>query len=151
MIQIIRLKNGEDIIGQVMDNTSDYEIDQPMSVSVEYHGRESGLVMHHWLPIQLIDKNTATIKKEDVLTTFHPNNEFKEYYKNTVKKLNDILNAKKIADEMTDEEIAKVEQIVNEKIMENIALDERRNVPIEEAKKIGATALFGEKYGEFVD
>ena len=51
---------------------------------------------------------------------------------------------------MTDEEIAKVEQIVNEKIMENIALDERRNVPIEEAKNMGATALFGEKYGEFV-
>ncbi len=51
---------------------------------------------------------------------------------------------------MTDEEIAKVEQIVNEKIMENIALDERRNVPIDEAKKLGATALFGEKYGEFV-
>jgi alanyl-tRNA synthetase len=51
---------------------------------------------------------------------------------------------------MTDEEIGKVEQIVNDKIMENIALDERRNVPIEEAKKLGATALFGEKYGEFV-
>ncbi|MBK7149645.1 MAG: alanine--tRNA ligase [Bacteroidetes bacterium] len=51
---------------------------------------------------------------------------------------------------MTDEEIAKVEQIVNEKIMENVSLDERRNVPIEEAKGMGATALFGEKYGEFV-
>lgn len=51
---------------------------------------------------------------------------------------------------LTDEEIAKVEQIVNEKIMENIALDERRNVPIEDAKGMGATALFGEKYGEFV-
>ncbi len=51
---------------------------------------------------------------------------------------------------MTDEEIAKVEQIVNEKIMQNIALDERRNVPIAEAEKLGATMLFGEKYGEFV-
>lgn len=51
---------------------------------------------------------------------------------------------------MTHEEMAKVEQIVNDKIMENIALDERRNVPIEEAKQMGATALFGEKYGEFV-
>ncbi|MFN8323056.1 MAG: alanine--tRNA ligase [Chitinophagales bacterium] len=51
---------------------------------------------------------------------------------------------------MTDEEIAKVEQIVNEKIMDNVSLDERRNVPIEEAKGMGATALFGEKYGEFV-
>ena len=51
---------------------------------------------------------------------------------------------------MTDEEIAKVEQIVNEKIMQNIALDERRNVPIADAEKLGATMLFGEKYGEFV-
>jgi alanyl-tRNA synthetase len=51
---------------------------------------------------------------------------------------------------MTDEEITKVEQIVNDKIMENIALDERRNVPIADAEKLGATMLFGEKYGEFV-
>ncbi|MBL0308707.1 MAG: hypothetical protein IPP77_03200 [Bacteroidetes bacterium] len=51
---------------------------------------------------------------------------------------------------MTDEEIAKVEQIVNDKIMESIALDEKRNVPIKEAEKMGAMMLFGEKYGEVV-
>ncbi|MCW5908882.1 MAG: alanine--tRNA ligase [Chitinophagales bacterium] len=51
---------------------------------------------------------------------------------------------------MTDEEIAKVEQLVNDKIMENVALDERRNVAIADAEKMGATMLFGEKYGEFV-
>ncbi|MBT1686570.1 alanine--tRNA ligase [Dawidia soli] len=51
---------------------------------------------------------------------------------------------------MTAEEIQKVEQIVNQKIRENIALDERRNVPIDDAKKLGAMALFGEKYGDFV-
>jgi alanyl-tRNA synthetase len=51
---------------------------------------------------------------------------------------------------MTVEEIQKVEHIVNQKIRENIVLDERRNVPIEDAKKLGATALFGEKYGDFV-
>lgn len=51
---------------------------------------------------------------------------------------------------MTEEEISKVEDIVNGKIRENIQLFEQRNVPIEEAKKMGATALFGEKYGDFV-
>jgi alanyl-tRNA synthetase len=51
---------------------------------------------------------------------------------------------------VTDEELRKVEAIVNTKIRQNIALDERRNIPIEDAKKMGATALFGEKYGEYV-
>jgi len=51
---------------------------------------------------------------------------------------------------MTDAELAKVETIVNQKIRENIALNEQRNVPLEKAKSLGAMALFGEKYGEFV-
>jgi len=51
---------------------------------------------------------------------------------------------------LTEEEILKVEDIVNEKIRANIPLSEQRNVPIESAKKQGATALFGEKYGDFV-
>ncbi|NBP68440.1 MAG: alanine--tRNA ligase [Cytophagia bacterium] len=51
---------------------------------------------------------------------------------------------------MTSEEIQKVEDIVNQKVRENIALDEKRNVPIEQAKTLGAMALFGEKYGDFV-
>jgi alanyl-tRNA synthetase len=51
---------------------------------------------------------------------------------------------------MTEQEIAEVESIVNQKIRENIALEERRNVPIEDAKAMGAMALFGEKYGDFV-
>lgn len=51
---------------------------------------------------------------------------------------------------MTDEEIARVEHIVNQKVRENIPLDELRNVPIEEAKQLGAMMLFGEKYGDSV-
>jgi alanyl-tRNA synthetase len=51
---------------------------------------------------------------------------------------------------MTADEVQKVEDIVNQKIRENIQLDEKRSVPIDEAKKLGAMALFGEKYGDFV-
>jgi len=51
---------------------------------------------------------------------------------------------------MTEAEIRQVEKIVNAKIRENIALGEQRNVPIEKAKAMGAMALFGEKYGDFV-
>ena len=51
---------------------------------------------------------------------------------------------------VTDEEIRKVEHIVNAKIRANIPLKEYRNIPIEEAKELGAIALFGEKYGDHV-
>lgn len=50
---------------------------------------------------------------------------------------------------MTDKEIKEVEFIVNEKIMESITVTSVE-MPIEEAKKLGATALFGEKYGNVV-
>jgi alanyl-tRNA synthetase len=51
---------------------------------------------------------------------------------------------------MTSDEIGEVERIVNERIRQDIRLDERRQVPFEEAKAMGAMALFGEKYGNFV-
>lgn len=50
---------------------------------------------------------------------------------------------------MTAEELRRVEQIVNEKIAENLAVD-TNVMTIEEAKQSGAMALFGEKYGETV-
>ncbi len=51
---------------------------------------------------------------------------------------------------MTDEEIEQVEKIVNAKIRENSVREENRTMPIEDAKKLGAMMLFGEKYGESV-
>ncbi len=51
---------------------------------------------------------------------------------------------------VTDEELAQIEAIVNEKVRENIPLKEERAVAYKEAITMGVTALFGEKYGEYV-
>ena len=51
---------------------------------------------------------------------------------------------------VTDEQLREVEHRVNAKIRANIPLTEYRNIPIEEAKQLGAIALFGEKYGDHV-
>ena len=51
---------------------------------------------------------------------------------------------------MTNEEIRQVEKIVNQKIRENIPNVTYAEIPIDEAKAMGATALFGEKYGDKV-
>lgn len=51
---------------------------------------------------------------------------------------------------VTDEELAQIEAIVNQKVRENIPLKEERSVLYAEAISSGVTALFGEKYGEYV-
>ena len=51
---------------------------------------------------------------------------------------------------VTPEELRQVERIVNRRIREDIPLQDHRDVPMEEAKKLGAIALFGEKYGDRV-
>jgi alanyl-tRNA synthetase len=53
-------------------------------------------------------------------------------------------------DALTQDELDKIEEIVNTKIQENISLKEERNIPFDQAKKSGAMMLFGEKYGDSV-
>lgn len=53
-------------------------------------------------------------------------------------------------EKVSDEQIRQVERLVNERIREDLPLQEKRECPIEEAKKMGAIALFGEKYGDKV-
>ena len=49
-----------------------------------------------------------------------------------------------------EEELQNIEQLVNEKIRENIPREVKEDVPLEQAKEMGAMALFGEKYGNTV-
>ncbi len=51
---------------------------------------------------------------------------------------------------VTEEELSKVERIVNKYIRKNYSLEEFRNIPYNKALEMGAVALFGEKYGDVV-
>ncbi len=51
---------------------------------------------------------------------------------------------------VTDEELRQVERIANAKVRQAMPLDEHRNMPIADARAMGAMALFGEKYGDEV-
>ena len=53
-------------------------------------------------------------------------------------------------EKVTDEKLRQVERIVNQMIRQDLPLNEYRDIPVEEAKKHGAVALFGEKYGDKV-
>ena len=53
-------------------------------------------------------------------------------------------------EKVSDEQLRQVERLVNEMIRQDLPRDEHRDMPMEEAKKLGAIALFGEKYGDKV-
>ena len=104
--QVIKLQNGEDLIANVsIDGLNHYILDQPMAFSVDFRGIDAGLVMRQWLPIQLIKNNQLQVHTKDILTMAEPNEEFVDYYVYTVEKIKNVLSAKELAKEMTDEEL----------------------------------------------
>ena len=104
-IKILRLKSGDDIICEVDSNPDVYYVNSPMVVWMENNGKVPKLCMDHWLPVQVIDDNSVVLRTEDVLTEFYPNEQLTEYYINTIKEFNSVLDAKEKADNMSDEEI----------------------------------------------
>jgi hypothetical protein len=108
-IKIIKLQNGEDIVGAVTANgVQYYDIEEPMLFEIDYRGNHSGLVMRHWLPVQLLKKNYIQLKTQDVLCILEPDEEFSEYYLHTVEKIKRLLKAKASVNEMSNEEIQEI-------------------------------------------
>jgi hypothetical protein len=107
--QIIKLQNGEDLIANVTLNGVNYILEEPMEFAIDERSRESGLIMRHWLPVQLLKKNAIEIQAKDVLSFLEPEEQFCEYYINTVSKIKELLKAKDALDvieDMDDEELA---------------------------------------------
>ena len=88
-VQIVRFKDGLDVIGNVIEHSIDstkhgeLELSNPMLFEV----RNSHLVLQHWLPLAVIKGEKVDVNKNDVLCRMEPNDDFKEYYINTVKNL----------------------------------------------------------------
>ena len=111
-IKIVKLRNGEDLVGTLTStDIGNYRLEEPMSFEIDFRHNSSGLIMRHWLPVQLVKKNEIELSQNDILAILEPADDFCEYYWNTVEKIKDLLKAKNLVDEMSDEEI---DMIMNE-------------------------------------
>ena len=149
--------------GQVGDRG--YFISGDEKISVENTIKENNQIIHitKKLPKNIdkpvkavVDKNKRTLTANNHSATHLLHAALKQVLGNHVEQKGSLVDENHLRFDfshyakLSDEEILKVEKIVNKKIRQNIQLIEKRNVPIAEAKKMGATALFGEKYGEYV-
>ena len=105
-IKIVKLRNGEDLVGTLTStDIGNYKLEEPMSFEIDFRHNSNGLVMRHWLPVQLVKKNEIELSQKDILAILEPADDFCEYYWNTVEKIKDLLKAKNLVDEMSDEEL----------------------------------------------
>lgn len=134
-------------------------------IAVKDTKKENDLIIHFVdkLPqnisqevIAQVDKTKRTLAQNNHSATHLLQSALKEVLGDHIQQKGSLVNEKLLRfdfahfSKMTDEEIQAVEQKVNAKIRENISLTEKRDLPIQQAKSMGATALFGEKYGEKV-
>ena len=127
--------------------------------------KENGVIVHYadTLPANLdgkfwavVDEEKRTLIADNHSATHLLHAALKQVLGNHVNQKGSLVNADNLRFDfshfakISDDELAQIEHIVNQKIRANIVLNEQRNVPYDEAVKSGVTALFGEKYGDFV-
>ncbi|MDA9564142.1 alanine--tRNA ligase, partial [Flavobacteriales bacterium] len=132
---------------------------------IEDTKKENNVIIHFTktLPAQLDQTYTASVNRADrqLIESNHSathilHEALREVLGTHVEQKGSLVNAKHLRfdfshfQKTTVDEINRIEEFVNQKIRENISLDERRNIPIDQAKEMGAMALFGEKYGDLV-
>ncbi|WP_293914004.1 MULTISPECIES: alanine--tRNA ligase [unclassified Sphingobacterium] len=127
--------------------------------------KENGLIVHftNTLPLQMEGAFEAKVDVQKRLDTENNHSAthllhaaLKEVLGTHVNQKGSLVNADILRFDIshfakvTEEELKQVEDIVNAKIRENIPLKEQRHVPFQQALDSGVTALFGEKYGDYV-
>ena len=151
--------------GQVGDTGRLEDHSRLFAVEITDTKKENGVIVHYadTLPVDVKSKFWAVINEEQRILTADNHTAthllhaaLKQVLGTHVNQKGSLVNADNLRFDfshfakITEEELTQIEHIVNQKIRLNLALQEKRNVPYNEAVKSGVTALFGEKYGDFV-
>ena len=114
-VKILRLVTGEDIICNYYKVSSDsYVITDPMMLIVKFKGRNSSVIMEHWLPVEVIKNNEVLINPRDVITMFDPKESLAEYYINLVDKLHRTIEKRKQIENLDLDEMVDIMEALEE-------------------------------------
>jgi hypothetical protein len=102
-IQIVRLKNGDELIANVSVTGTNYLLEEPMLFMLDGRGHRGQLMMQHYLPVQLLKRNEINISLSEIFAVMEPDDEFAEFYQHQIYKINILMKAKN--DLSNDEEM----------------------------------------------
>jgi len=151
--------------GQVGDTGRLEDHSRQFWVEITDTKKENGVIVHYTdtLPADVegnfwavIDEDKRILTEDNHSATHLLHAALKKVLGNHVNQKGSLVNANNLRFDfshfakISEEDLAEIEQIVNQKIRANIPLKEQRNVPYQEAISSGVTALFGEKYGDYV-
>lgn len=151
--------------GQVGDTGRLEDHSRLFSVTITDTKKENGVIVHYadTLPTDVegkfwavIDEDKRALTEDNHSATHLLHAALKKVLGTHVNQKGSLVNADYLRFDfshfakISEEDLLAIEHIVNEKVRENIVLKEQRNVPYDEALNSGVTALFGEKYGDFV-
>lgn len=151
--------------GQVGDTGKLLDSTRLFAYDITDTKKENGLIVHFTdsLPDNLSDNFLAQVDENKRIATENNHSAthllhaaMKQVLGNHVNQKGSLVNGDYLRFDfshfakVSDEQLNEIESMVNHKIRENITLKEERNVPYEQALQSGVTALFGEKYGDFV-
>ncbi|MGB0887259.1 MAG: alanine--tRNA ligase [Vicingaceae bacterium] len=106
--------------------------------------------------VAIVDENTRNLTARNHTATHLMHQALREVLGTHVEQKGSLVNAEYLRfdfshfQKVTDEELAKIEDLVNSRIQEKFELNEYRAIPIKKAEEKGAMMLFGEKYGDVV-
>lgn len=108
-IQIIRLKNGDELIANVSVTGTNYLLEEPMMFMLDGRGNRGQLMMQHYLPVQLLKRNEINISLSEIFAVMEPDDEFSGFYQHQIEKMKMLMKAK---DDLSNDEDISMESIL---------------------------------------